>query len=123
MNKEKIKKIISINLVLISILSIINLSQKSLAVISQNTNKGNITVTNIENGINVSLYKLASVEYDYTSNEPKEGYKWNENLQNWLNENMPEYSDSKAFYESIKSNSEEARKVYDKITSKIMKSK
>lgn len=119
MNKEKIRKIISINLVLICILSIINLSPKSLAVISQNTNKGNITVTNIENGINVSLYKLASVEYDYTSNEPKEGYKWNENLQNWLNENMPEYSDSKVFYESIKSNSEEARKVYDKITSKI----
>ena len=32
---------------------------------------------------------------------------------------MPEYSDSKDFYDSIKNNSEEARGFYDKITSKI----
>ena len=119
MNKEKIKKIISINLVLICILSIINLNHKSLAVISQNQNTGNITVTNIEKGIKVSLYKIASVEYDYVSNEPKEGYKWEENIQNWLNENLPKYSDSKDFYEDINNNSEKAREFYDKISSKI----
>lgn len=119
MNKEKIKKIISINLVLICILSIINLNHKSLAVISQNQNTGNITVTNIEKGIKVSLYKIASVEYDYVSNEPKEGYKWEENIQNWLNENLPKYSDSKDFYDDINNNSEKAREFYDKISSKI----
>lgn len=119
MNKEKIKKIISINLVLICILSIINLNHKSLAVISQNQNTGNITVTNIEKGIKVSLYKIASVEYDYVSNEPNEGYKWEENIQKWLNENLPKYSESKDFYDSIKNNSENARVFYDKISSKI----
>ena len=118
MNKEKIKKIISINLVLICILSIINLNHKSLAVISQSQNTGNITVTNIEKGIKVSLYKIASVEYDYVSNEPKEGYKWEENIQNWLNENLPKYSDSKDFYDDINNNSEKAREFYDKISSR-----
>ena len=63
MRNSKIKKlIISINLILISIISIINLNSKSLAVIvNQENDTGEITVSNVEQGVSVKLIQLARI--------------------------------------------------------------
>lgn len=119
MNKERIKKIISMNLVLMSILSILNFSHISMATISETQNKANINVSNIEKGVTAKLYKIADIEYDYSANQPKEGYKWEDGIQTWIDENMPEYSNPEDFYTKTNNNSEKIKEFYDKVTSEI----
>jgi hypothetical protein len=116
MNK---KKILSIGLILVFILSIINLNQISYAKITQTQDKGNINVSNIEEGVNVYLYKIATMEYDYVSNQPKEGYNWESTIKNWIDTNYPSYSNTENFYKEVESNSEEAKRFYDELTSAI----
>ncbi len=119
MNKERIKKIISMNLVLMSILSILNFSHISMATISETQNKANIKVSNIAKGVTAKLYKIADIEYDYSANQPKEGYKWEDGIQTWIDENMPEYSNTEDFYTKTNNNSEKIKEFYDKVTSEI----
>lgn len=119
MRTNNFKKILSINLILMSILSIFNLNQKSFATITEEQNQANVNITNIEKGVSASLYQIATIEYDYTSNQPKEGYKWAESIQSWIDSNVPEYSNTEDFYKKIENNSEEAKEFYDKLTSEI----
>lgn len=119
MNNNIISKILSISLILVFILSIINLNQISYAKITETQNKGNINISNIEEGVNVYLYKIATMEYDYISNQPKEGYTWEEEIKSWIDINYPQYSDTENFYQEVESNSEEAKAFYDKLTSVI----
>lgn len=119
MNKQKILKILSISLILVFILSIINLNQISYAKITETQNKGNINISNIEQGVNVYLYKIATMEYDYVSNQPKEGYSWEKTIENWIDTNYPQYSNTENFYKEVESNSEDAKEFYDKLTSGI----
>lgn len=119
MGTKNLKKILSINLILMSILSIFNLNQKSFATITEMQNQVNVNITNIEKGVSVSLYQIATAEYDYISNQPKEGYKWAEAIQEWIDTNEPEYSNTEDFYKKIENNSEEAKAFYDKLTSEI----
>ena len=114
MIKEKILKILAISLVFI--LSSIYLNQISFANITESSNKGNINVSNIEKGVNVYLYQIATMEYDYVSNQPKEGYQWNSSVQTWIDNNFADYSNTEEFYKNVTSNSEEAKLFYDKLT-------
>lgn len=119
---KQVKKLISINFIIIFILSMINLNQISFAS-NQNTqnmqNQGVINVENIENGVNVTLYKIATMEFDGEANQPKDGYDWAEGVKEWIAENLPEYSDVKEFYKNVESNSKEATEFYDKITAEV----
>ena len=118
MNREKVLKILSISLILVFVLSMI-LSQKSYANITQLNNTSNIIVNNIEAGVTVSLYQIATVEYDYKANQPKEGYKWNAPVQEWIAEEYPNYINSENFYEQVENNSQEAQKFYDELIAAI----
>lgn len=116
MNRKKILKIISILIVLL----IINTNQiVSFASITSSQNKGKIKVSNIEEGVNVYLYQIATMEYDYANNQPREGYSWTSPIKNWIESEHPDYSDTKKFYDEIQSNTEESRAFYDKLTSSI----
>lgn len=117
MIKEKILKVLSISLVFI--LSIIHLNQISFANITENQNKGNINISNIEEGVNVYLYQIATMDYDYVSNQPKEGYQWNDAIQSWIDENFSKYSNTENFYKELENNSEGAKSFYDELTAAI----
>ena len=52
----------------------------------------------------VSLYQVATQEIDEEQNQPKDGYKWNEHVQTWIEQNKPEYSDVEDFYKKVKDN-------------------
>ena len=119
MKKNKIQKIISISLILIFIISIINLNQKSYANITLHNCKGNITVSNVEHGTGIFLIQLAKMDFDFSAGQPKEGYNWTKAIQKWIDKNYPIYSDSENFYKNIESNSVEATKFYDEIISAI----
>ena len=116
MKSDKIKKIISINLIIISILSIFNLGQKSFASNENSIKQGNINISNIEKGVTISLYQIATQEIDEEQNQPTENYKWNDKVQNWINQNAPEYSETKKFYDQVKNDSNKISEFYDKIT-------
>ena len=123
MRNSKIKKlIISINLILISIISIINLNSKSLAVIvNQENDTGEITVSNVEQGVSVKLIQLARIEYDFQTGNLTDNYIWRQQIEEWIERNYPEYLDTREFYSQIKSNSQEATDFYQKITAAINK--
>lgn len=123
MRNSKIKKlIISINLILISIISIINLNSKSLAVIvNQENDTGEITVSNVEQGVSVKLIQLARIEYDFQTGNLTDNYIWRQQIEEWIERNYPEYLDTREFYSQIKSNSQEAADFYQKITAAINK--
>ena len=121
MKNSKIKKLISINLILISILSIINLNSKSLATISQENSTGEIKISNVEQGVNVKLIQLARIDYDFETQNSTDNYIWKEPIENWIEKNYPDYLDTRKFYSQVKSNSQEANEFYQKITAAIGK--
>ena len=119
MNRINTFKIISISLILVLILSIINLSQTSFATISENQKKASINVSNLEYGVDISLYQIALINYNYNSNQPIEGLYWEPFVIGWIDNNYPEYANPKNFYKEIQSNTEEAQNFYDELASAI----
>lgn len=117
MIREKILKILSISFILI--LSIIHLNSISLASITQDQNKGKIQISNLEEGVNVSLYQITTMEYDWVANQPKEGYQWKEEIQNWLQDKFPKYTNTEKFYQELNGKSEEIKVFYDTLTAAI----
>ena len=101
MNRINTFKIISISLILVLILSIINLSQTSFATISENQKKASINVSNLEYGVDISLYQIALINYNYNSNQPIEGLYWEPFVIGWIDNNYPEYANPKNFYKEI----------------------
>ena len=97
MKNNKIKKFISINLILISILSIFNFNSKSKATITSENETGEITVSNIEQGVNVTITQLATIEYSFQMNQPTDNYVWLEQVEGWVKQNYPEYLDTREF--------------------------
>ena len=79
--------------------------------------KGNINVSHIEGGVDVSLYKIASMEY--LAGQPKEGYNWESTVQSWMDENFPNYSNAENFYHETEGNSEAVKIFYDTLTAAI----
>ena len=119
MKNNKIKKIISINLILISILSIFNFNSKSKATITRENETGEITVSNIEPGVNVTLTQLASIEYSFQRDQATDNYVWLQQVEEWIRQNYPEYLDTREFYKKVKDNSEEANNFYQKMVAAI----
>lgn len=118
---NKAKKFVIINLVLIFIMSVSGLSQISFADVKETKKQSNVNVTNIEKGVKVGLYKIASLEFDEELNLPKDKYNWVDEVKEWVNKNIPEYSKTEEVYKKIESNSNEANELYDKIISAVRK--
>ena len=88
--------------------------------ITENTNKGNIIVSNLESGVKVDIYRIATVNYDYVADQPKDvAYTWNLQVKNWINSNYPNYVNPEKFYEDVETMSDNAREFYDKLTNAI----
>ena len=62
MRINNFRKILSINLILMNILSIFNLNQKSFATITETQNQANINITNIEKGVSASRLLLCGIK-------------------------------------------------------------
>ena len=118
---NKAKKFVIINLILIFIMSVSGLSQISFADVKETKKQSNVNVTNIEKGVRVGLYKIASLEFDEELNLPKDEYNWVNEVKEWIDKNMPEYSKTDEVYKKIESNSNEANELYDKIISAVRK--
>lgn len=123
MIRNNIKKLISINFIIIFILSIINLNQISFASNENAITKGNINVSNIESGVKVTLYKIANIEIDEENNVPKEGINWEVLVKSWVDENFPQYSNPEDFYKKTKSYDGDVNTFYEKIISEIRQEK
>lgn len=90
------------------------------ATITQTTNKSNINVAGLEAGVNVNLYKIASVNYDYDLDSPQDNaYSWVTEVQNWIDLNRPNYSNPENFAKEVENMSEEAKEFYDELISCI----
>lgn len=92
----------------------------SYAIITKDKNKGNITVSNLEKGVKVEIYRIATVNYNYEANQPEDiAYQWNSEVENWINSNYPNYIDPEKFYEDVETLSDESQDFYDNLTSAI----
>jgi len=84
--------------------------------------KGTITVSGIEKGVEVSVYKLTSVNFDNLVHQPTyPPYSWNEKVKTWL-ENHATYSEYATKLEAMeeKLNTDEAKAdFYDAIAKAI----
>ena len=62
--------------------------------ITTENNKGKITIRELESGVNVSLYQLTTVQFEYSVNQPKDPvYAWTDGIKEWLNTGENEYSE------------------------------
>ena len=49
----------------------------------------------------MGLYKIASLEFDEELNLPKDEYNWVNEVKEWIDKNMPEYSKTDEVYKKI----------------------
>ena len=88
--------------------------------ITENTNKGDITVSNLEAGVKVDIYRISTVNYDYVADQPKDvTYTWNPQIENWINNNYSNYSNPEKFYEDVETMSNKSQEFYDSLTNAI----
>jgi len=73
----------------------------------ESTDRGTITINNIEGMVYVSAYRLMDINYDYGVNQPKNPmYMWVDEVAEWMNDNYPEFID--------KDNHNEVKEVFSK---------
>lgn len=57
--------------------------------------KGNITVNGVESNVTVNAYQMMDVNFDYEADQPKNPmYQWRKEVQEWMEDNYPEYIDT-----------------------------
>lgn len=116
------KKQITVKLVAMMItlmLTLTSISSLSFATITETTNKASIVIEGVEQGIDVSLYQLTTVNYDYTADEPQGNpYTWNASVKTWIEEHYPTYSDP-AKFNSKEINADDAEAFYSNLTKAI----
>lgn len=118
MNITQNLKLVLISLILI-IAALITANPVSAA-ITETTNTGKISVSNIESGVKVDLYRLATVNYSYVADQPLDtAYSWINPIQEWIDQKYPNYSNPEVFYEEIENMSEDSKAFYDELTSAI----
>lgn len=114
------RKIIVLTIIILEILGVFFNVTPVFASITKENDKGTITVSNIENEVNVDIYRLLNVSYNYEADQPNDTcYSWNENVKGWVDRNFPNYSDPEKFYEDVKNMSDDSQAFYDKLTSTI----
>ena len=120
MKQKALFKILATSMILVLVLMGININ--AFASITTSTNKGSITVSDLEAGVNVSIYQLTTVNYDYTSDQPEAvPYTWVSNVKTWIesSDDYSSYADPEVFYEDVTSNSSEAKAFYSDLAAAI----
>lgn len=60
----------------------------------ESTDKGTITVKDVEQYASVYAYRMMDINYDFEVNQPKNPmYMWVDEVADWMNENYPEFID------------------------------
>ena len=92
----------------------------SFAAINQDT-KGTITVTGLEPGIPVSIYKIASVNVATNGQPTSEPYTWDEKILQWFDEAGSAYASYEDFetFSKVTDDSTEAQAFYDALAAAI----
>lgn len=117
MKQKTLFKILVLSIVLI--LTLLGANLPAYASITDTTNKGTITVSEIEAGVKVSIYKLTTVNYDYDADQPTAvPYTWDANVKTWIDANYADYSDPEDFYEAG-ATAEDVAKFYSELASAI----
>lgn len=110
----------TIVIAIVTVLMLMGLNLPAYASITTTTNTKDITVSGIEAGAKVSAYQLATVNYDYTADQPQAvPYTWNNNVKTWVDANYSAYSDPENFYKNVTSNSDEAKVFYSALSAAI----
>ena len=91
MGKKKLSKFMILCMAVI--MTVQMLSVTVLAIDS--TDKGQITVNGVESGVNVSVYRLMDISFDYDVQQPKNPmYQWVTEVADWVSANYPAYIDT-----------------------------
>ncbi|MBR2745011.1 MAG: SpaH/EbpB family LPXTG-anchored major pilin [Clostridia bacterium] len=115
--KKKVSKIFAIIIAAIMLLACS--STISHATITTSTNTGKITVDGVEAGVNVTVYQLTTVNYDYTADQPTATpYEWIPAVKTWIHTNYPTYENPENF-NSEDISSDTAKAFYDALTAAI----
>ena len=119
--KRKLKVKFNIVLFIILLIALIAICGNSYAKdISITSNTGNITVEKVEAGVKISEYKLATVNYDYEANQPKDPeYTWVDEVQEWIDASSVYNKYSKTSDFAKESSADEIRAFYDAIAAAI----
>lgn len=85
---------------------------------------GNISIKNIEAGVTAYAYRLTTVNWNTSINQPLDPpYAWVDEVQSWIDTNFPNYSDPEDFYEDFYNEdtqtTSEATEFYSKLISGV----
>ncbi len=120
MQKEILKKILIIFLILFIFIGASNV--KSMAQIKID-DTGELIISGLEAGLTVTVYKLATVNYDYdVSQEPLEPpYEWVESIKDYLasNDEYNTYVDTEVYQNATKDDTNAVAKFYDTLAAAI----
>lgn len=122
MKQKTFFKILSVSLVLV--LALMGMNLPAYAAISGEdlvgASRGKITVSGIEAGVDVTIYKLTGVNFDDEAHQP-EGtpYTWDSSVKTWVDANFSAYSNPEAFHDAVEDNSNGAKEFYSKLAAAI----
>lgn len=92
--KKNIKKIMSLILTVAVFFGLTNIAQADLT----SSSKGQITVSGVEDTVNVSAYRLMNVFYDDETQQPVDPvFAWVNEVQPWITENYPQFTNATEF--------------------------
>ena len=80
---------------------------------------GTITVSQLEAGVNVSIYRLTDVHIASNGQPESTPYTWVTEIANWVNTNYSAYNSVEDFADAVTSDSTEAKKFYSDLAAAI----
>lgn len=116
MKQKTLKKLI---FGIMLVLAIVLLNTNAFAAVTS-TDTGSITITGLEEGVNVTIYQLVTVNWNDSSNQPTDPpYSWVSAVQTWVDANYPDYSDPEDFYDAVSTSSASAEDFYSALSAAI----
>ena len=109
-------KILAMGMILM--LLAMTLGTYSYAAISESTT-GKITVSGLEAGVDVSIYKLTDVHIADNGQPESTPYTWVSQISDWVNTNYSSYSSVEDFADAVTTESTEAQKFYSDLAAAI----
>ena len=109
-------KILAVGMILM--LLAMTLGTYSFAAITGETT-GKITVSGLEAGVDVSIYKLTDVHIADNGQPESTPYTWVSQISDWVNTNYSSYSSVEDFADAVTTDSTEAQKFYSDLAAAI----
>ena len=109
-------KILAMGMILM--LLAMTLGTYSYAAVTGSTT-GTITVSELEAGVNVSIYRLTDVHIASNGQPESTPYTWVSQISDWVNTNYSSYSSVEDFADAVTTDSTEAKKFYSDLAAAI----